>query len=1068
MLKVPSIMIRNIIVLLLTSLLFGCLTTPEKESVTQRATLAELAQQPVDLPIEKLELSQRQRAQKLAELYQSILTLEPDGEVRTQIAYRLVQIKSESFDDDLYKDNDENEQLMAEKFVQREQKLQQLIVDYKRLLDLYPQRAENESIRYHLAKALALQGNISESLQQMELLLAQFPQTSYAAELYFRSAEIYYNQQDYLNALAAYQAVIKAPNNQTYLVNSLYMQAWSLFKLNRLAQADRHFIQLLDFILSEEKVQLYEDEFSFAHINKHYQNIANDVQRILSISLSQQAQAKSLLALVKSQKSLPYLYLYQHILFKNLADFLVKNDLKYDAELTYQAYINYQPNNLWAARFSLNLLALYQQQGKNKAAQQLRQKYVQQYGLATPFWQQAIQLKSRQKALTKALYDEVLPNIIDFSYQQSRYLYANAQQLPSGKKRVTAFANAAQWLATYLQHAKLPQAQAMIKKLAQSQGLLADKFLYADALFEAQQYEKALAMYEIIAYQKNISEEILASKLVNAPRVLNSTKPTSGSVLSAYRDSGKEKQVTLTKNNAAIEGKKESELNKNLRKEAAYAATLTVRKILTNLPNSQSNKGLLLVKSYLDHAFVENFPNDERALVIASKAAQYSFDAKAYAQVDFYTAFVLERYGVNDVLLAQPKTLAKAIKLLDEKAKKQLQVVTQLRANSFYQQQQYAQAEQGYQLALQFISKNNKQYKALRELIAASIYLQAQALKVEQPLLAVQHYLRLGKIIPEASYRINAEFDAANLLLAQQQWQQAITTLLNFQQQYPQHEYSASIPAKLVQAYEKLGLWQRAAEQLLAIYHKETETELKREALYSAADYFLKAKNLTKAITTFRTYAHTYPEPFAIAQEVRFKMSEFYRQTKENNKRYFWYRQLIKYHEQQAKQATITVQQRSTYLAAYAALELGIAHQTTFNSIKLKIPLRKSLQRKQKAMKRAINYYQAVLNSALAEFVPQATYHLAQMYRQLAIDVMKSQRPKGLDELALEEYELLLEEIAYPFEEKAIEIHQTNIQRAWQDIYDQWIAKSFAALAQLEPAQYNKQEQAIHAIEWLH
>ncbi len=1064
----PSIMIQNVIVLLFISLLFGCLSTPEKERVAQRATLAVLAQQPTDLSIEKLELTQRQRAQKLAELYQSILTLEPDNEVRTQIAYRLVQINSETFSQELYNDNDENEQLMAEKFAQREQKLQQLIIEYKYLLQHYPQRSENESIRYHLAKALALQGNVSESLRQMELLLAQFPQTKYAAELHFRRGEIYYNQQDYFSALSAYQSVINTPYNQTYLVNSLYMQAWSLFKLNRLAQADRHFVQLLDFILSEEKVQLYEDEFSFAHINKHYQNIANDVQRVLSISLSQQAQAKTLLALVKSQKALPYLYLYQHILFKNLADFLVKNELKYDAELTYETYINYQPNNLWAARFAIDLLALYQQQGKNKAAQQLQQQYVQQYGLETPFWQQTIALKSRQKALKKALYEEILPNIIYFSYQQSRYLYANAQQLSSGKKRITAFVSAAQWLATYLKHAKLPQAQKIIKKLPQSQGLLADKFLYADALFEAQHYKKALAMYEMIAYQKNISEEILANKYVKGLSVLNTSRITSGSVLAAYRDSGKEKQAIITNNDADMSGGKESELSKKLKKEAAYAATLTVRKILTNSRNPQSNKKLLLVKSYLDHAFVELFPNDKRALALATKAAQYNFAAKAYAMVGFYTAFVLDHYGINEALLRQPEKLEITINALPKKAKKQLQLVTQLRANSFYQQQKYGQAEQGYQLAVRFIHKKNKQYKVLRELIAASIYLQAQALKVDHPLLAVQHYLRLGKVIPEASYRINAEFDAANLLLAQQQWQQAIATLLSFQQQYPRHEYSASIPAKLVQAYESLGWWQRAAEQLLAIYHKENETDLKREALYSAADYFIKAGNLTKAITTFRTYAHSYPKPFAIAQEVRFKMSEFYRQTKENNKRYFWYRQLIKYHDQQAKQANTVVQQRSAYLTAYAALGLGIAHQTTFNSIKLKIPLKKSLQRKQKAMKRAINYYQRVLNSALAEFVPQATYHLAQMYRQLATDVMKSQRPKGLDELALEEYELLLEEIAYPFEEKAIEIHRTNIQRAWQDIYDQWIAKSFVALAQLEPAQYNKQEQAIHAIEWLH
>jgi len=71
---------------------------------------------------------------------------------------------------------------------------------------------------------------------------------------------------------------------------------------------------------------------------------------------------------------------------------------------------------------------------------------------------------------------------------------------------------------------------------------------------------------------------------------------------------------------------------------------------------------------------------------------------------------------------------------------------------------------------------------------------------------------------------------------------------------------------------------------------------------------------------------------------------------------------------------------------------------------------------------------------------------------------MKSERPKDLDELALEEYEFVLEEIAYPFEEKAIEIHQANAERAWDNIYDEWIKQSLAALAELDPAKYNKYE----------
>jgi hypothetical protein len=63
-----------------------------------------------------------------------------------------------------------------------------------------------------------------------------------------------------------------------------------------------------------------------------------------------------------------------------------------------------------------------------------------------------------------------------------------------------------------------------------------------------------------------------------------------------------------------------------------------------------------------------------------------------------------------------------------------------------------------------------------------------------------------------------------------------------------------------------------------------------------------------------------------------------------------------------------------------------------------------------------------------------------------------------LDAEALEQYDVLLEEQAYPFEEKAIELHQANTKRASEGIYDESVQKSFAVLAKLMPARYAKGE----------
>ena len=100
----------------------------------------------------------------------------------------------------------------------------------------------------------------------------------------------------------------------------------------------------------------------------------------------------------------------------------------------------------------------------------------------------------------------------------------------------------------------------------------------------------------------------------------------------------------------------------------------------------------------------------------------------------------------------------------------------------------------------------------INELIASSIYLQGQAAKENDPELAIEHWLRLGNVTPKASYRANAEFDAANLLLSNQHWAKAVSVLLAFQQQFPSHEYSISIPAKLADSYQQLAQYDRAAE----------------------------------------------------------------------------------------------------------------------------------------------------------------------------------------------------------------------------------------------------------------
>ena len=130
-----------------------------------------------------------------------------------------------------------------------------------------------------------------------------------------------------------------------------------------------------------------------------------------------------------------------------------------------------------------------------------------------------------------------------------------------------------------------------------------------------------------------------------------------------------------------------------------------------------------------------------------------------------------------------------------------------------------------------------------------------------------------------------------------------------------------------------------------------------------------------------------------------------------------------------------------------------------FYQTKLTLPLQKSLVKKKKAMQTALDAFSKVLDYEIADMTTATTYQLAEIYNQLSKDLMKSERPKGLNDLELEQYSILLEEQAIPFEDKAIELHELNYAKIRESkIFNDWIKKSLQELADMIPAQFSKPE----------
>jgi TolA-binding protein len=476
--------------------------------------------------------------------------------------------------------------------------------------------------------------------------------------------------------------------------------------------------------------------------------------------------------------------------------------------------------------------------------------------------------------------------------------------------------------------------------------------------------------------------------------------------------------------------------------EAGYAAILAYRTLLSSTLSDVDQSYWQERQLQSQMAFVDSFPSNNQVLPVSHLLVQSLFNTQRYEEAIVRAEQLLSFSPPKDKLISSHLVIA----------------------HSAFELKQYAKAENEYQLLREYMTSEDSRYIDMTDRLAASIYQQAQlALANNDKRAAVNELLRVMAAAPDSEIRLTSQYDAATYLLDLEEWQQATELLRDFRQRFPVHSLSDGIEDKLILAYQANEQWLLAANELEKVWQQNPNTDEGRQALYVAADYFGKANEREKSRLSYRTYAHEYPMPFDEATEARFKMSEFYLASGEDAKRRYWLKKLIEEDKKIGENRT----DRSRYLAAMSSLVFATDQRTHFSQIKLNLPLKKSLAKKRKALDKTLKAYDQTMSYRVSEFTTAANFGIGEIYRQLATDLMASDRPAKLSALEREQYDILLEEQAYPFEEKAIEIHQQNAQRSYVGTYDTWVKNSFASLSQLVPGRYNKREtieEVSHAI----
>ncbi len=380
-------------------------------------------------------------------------------------------------------------------------------------------------------------------------------------------------------------------------------------------------------------------------------------------------------------------------------------------------------------------------------------------------------------------------------------------------------------------------------------------------------------------------------------------------------------------------------------------------------------------------------------------------------------------------------------------------------AHSQFDLENFAAAEQAYyQLRSAIPTDDAAANDEIDERIASSIYKQGELARDAGDLeTAVAHFSRLGQVVPDSDIRATAEYDAAAALINLEAWDRASDVLERFRRDYPDSELVDDVSQKLAVTYLESGQGVQAAQEFERIAAAEdTEEEIRREAMWKAAELYESAASLRDERRVLDAIVVRYPDPLSESIEARYRLLEIAEASGDSRERVARLEELV------AADATAGAQRsdRTRFLAATAAIELADPVRQRFEAVRLTQPLNESVKLKRRHMEDVLKVYTSAADYGVAEVTTEATYRLAGIYEHFASALLESERPADLDALALEQYELLLEEQVFPFEEQAIDLYITNTDRAPRGVYDEWVQKSFDRLAGLMPARYAKSERS--------
>ena len=433
--------------------------------------------------------------------------------------------------------------------------------------------------------------------------------------------------------------------------------------------------------------------------------------------------------------------------------------------------------------------------------------------------------------------------------------------------------------------------------------------------------------------------------------------------------------------------------------------------------------------------FADTFPTHAQAAPVLGAAADDQYEMKDFRPAVTSAQRVIDKYPGAEMPIRRSAWIVVA--------------------HGSFELAEYPQAEHGYTEVLKLTPAGDDSHAKFVDNLAASIYKQGELARNAQDYrAAADHFLRIRTAAPTSTIRATAEYDAGAALIELKDWKSAAGVLEAFRSTFPENKMAGEATRLIAHAYRESGELSHAAGEYERLASESKDDNVRRESLLVAGDLYQKANANDKALISYGRYVTEFPKPVEAAVETHFKISEIHKGAHNEALYQKELAEIVRMDGAAGPERT----GRTRTLAGRSALILAEQVYQAFVAVKLRQPFEASLKDKKQRMDATIKAMNGLVDYEIADVTAAATFYMAETYFDFSRSLKESERPADVKPADLDKFEAELDEAAFPFEEKAIKVHEKNMESLHAGVFNTWTEKSLGRLAVLMPGRYAKNE----------